>query len=139
MAAGLGAATRDGHCDLVRTNIDAGGGGDLVFLIAADTAAATCPCNATSFATTSGGQMTANTGTSDTNATGNVAAVTKFELRNNAGTKVVSGTVTGNDGTGDLKFTGITGAVVIEAGDTVAPDWASIVYVAPPEAEAANP
>lgn len=89
------------------------------------TAAATLTMSATPFPAASGGSMTANAITSDTNATGNATAVANATLETSAGTVVCHFAVAASGSDMNL-----TNGLTINAGDTVS--CSSFVYNAMP-------
>lgn len=114
--------------DLVDSTI--GTSGNLVIRLAgtADspgTAVATLPLSATAFGAASSGVITANSITSDTNATGNASAVAAATLETSGGTVVVHCAVAASGS--DIN---LTGGLTIGSGDTVS--CSSLTYTAMP-------
>ena len=87
--------------------------GDLVIMTGADVEVATLVLSNPAFAGAVAGVANANAISSDTNATGGLAALFKMQNRDNA--EGFRGTVTGTGGGGDIEATNTT----ITAGDTV--------------------
>ena len=81
--------------------------------------------SATPFGAASGGTITANAITSDTNATGNASPVATATLQTSAGTVVVHCAVAASSS--DINM---TGGLTVGAGDTVS--CSSLTYSAPP-------
>ena len=123
-------AFRNTVADLVDTTI--GASGNLVFRLTGTaaspgTAVATLPLTgATGFGASALGIITANTITSDTNATGNASAVATATLETSGGTVIVHCAVstTGSD----INIS--TGGLTIGSGDTVS--CSSLTYAAMP-------
>lgn len=119
---------RNTFCDAVTTAL--GASPKLKFRLtgtvsAPGTAAATLTMSATPFPAASGGSMTANAITSDTNATGNASAVATATLETSAGTVVVHCAVAASSS--DINM---SGGLTIGAGDTVS--CSSLTYTACP-------
>lgn len=118
---------RNTLADAVDTAI--GASGNLCFRLtgtvsAPGTIVATLPLSATAFGAASGGTITANAITSDTNATGNASAVAAATLQTSAGTVVVHCAVAASGS--DINM---TGGLTVGAGDTVS--CSSLTYSAP--------
>lgn len=88
------------------------------------TVVATLTMSATPFAAASGGTITANAITSDTNATGNASPVATATLQTSGGTVVVHCAVAAS--ASDINM---TGGLTVGAGDTVS--CSSLTYSAP--------
>lgn len=88
------------------------------------TVVATLPMSATPFPAASGGTITANAITSDTNATGNASPVANATLQTSGGTVVVHCAVAAS--ASDINM---TGGLTVGAGDTVS--CSSLTYSAP--------
>lgn len=118
---------RNTLADAVDTAI--GASGNLCFRLAGTvgspgTIVATLPLSATAFGAASGGVITANAITSDTNATGNASAVATATLQTSGGTVVVHCAVVASGS--DINM---TGGLTVGAGDTVS--CSSLTYTAP--------
>lgn len=121
-------ATRNAICDLITTRL--GTSPRLVFRLSGTagspgTAVATLVMSATPFPAASSGAMTANSITSDTNATGNASAVATATLQTSGGTVEVHCAVAASGS--DINM---TGGLTIGAGDTVS--CSSLTYTACP-------
>jgi hypothetical protein len=116
-------AVRNTLANAITTAVDAGtGAGKLVIMTSGDVEVATLTMNDPSFGAASSGAITANAITSDTSATGGVAALFKITDSNNV--EVYRGTVTVTSGGGDLELSSLT----IGVGDTVS--VSTLVYTA---------
>ena len=120
-------ATRNALADLITTRL--GASPRLVFRLTGTagspgTAVATLIMSATPFGAASGGTITANSITSDTNATGNASAVATATLQTSGGTVEVHCAVAASGS--DINM---TGGLTIGAGDTVS--CSSLTYSAP--------
>ncbi len=120
-------ATRNALADLITTRL--GTSPRLVFRLsgtagAPGTAVATLIMSATPFGAASGGTITANSITSDTNATGNASPVATATLQTSGGTVEVHCAVAASGS--DINM---TGGLTIGAGDTVS--CSSLTYSAP--------
>lgn len=118
---------RNTLADAVDTAI--GTSGKLVFRLSGTvgspgTAVATLPLSATAFGAASGGTITANAITSDTNATGNASPVAAATLQTSADVVVVHCAVAAS--ASDINM---TGGLTVGAGDTVS--CSSLTYSAP--------
>jgi hypothetical protein len=110
--------------DALLALLDVGGTGTLEFQTSGGVEVATCTLSATAFGAASNGVATANAITNDSNATGGTVA--QFEMKNNAGAVVISGSVTVTGGGGDIELS----SVVVAPGDAVA--VTSLQYTAAP-------
>lgn len=122
-------AMRNAIADLVVDSIDPGGPGKLKFRLTGTagspgTAVATLTFSATAFGAASSGTATANSITSDTNATGNASPVATATLETAGGTVIVHCAV-GSSGS-DINM---SGGLTVGAGDTVS--CSSLTYSAP--------
>lgn len=127
MAVTHSTAMRNTLADAVDTAI--GTSGKLVFRLSGTvgspgTAVATLPLSATAFGAASGGTITANAITSDTNATGNASPVATATLQTSADVVVVHCAVAAS--ASDINM---TGGLTVGAGDTVS--CSSLTYSAP--------
>jgi len=116
MAVTLSTAARNAACDAIVDLADVGttdANGDLVIMTAGDVEIATLALSDPAFGASVSGVSTANTITSDTNATGGTAALFKVVDKDN--TEVWRGTVGATGSGADLELS----ALVIGAGDTV--------------------
>ena len=123
MAVTHSATLRNSLCNLAVDALDPSG--NLVFKTAAGTIAATLPLAATAAAAAIGGTAVFTKPTDDSSATGNVSAVTKFELRDSGNDAQILGSVTVTGGGGDIELS----SIVINAGDTVT--VSALTYSAP--------
>lgn len=122
-------AMRNTIADTVVDAIDPGGPGKLVFRLSGTaaspgTAVATLTFSATAFGSASGGTATANSITSDTNATGSASPVATATLETAGGTVIVHCAVAASGS--DINM---SGGLTIGAGDTVS--CSSLTYSAP--------
>jgi hypothetical protein len=125
MAVTHSTAARNLAADQILALINAGTPpGKLVFLTGASAAVASCTFATTAFGATAAGTATAAAIADDTNAVGGTIA--KFEMRNAAGTMIVSGSVTATGGGGDIEMN----SLVVSAGQTV--HVSSLTYTAMP-------
>jgi len=107
-------AARNAAADSVVDLLDVGGVGSLVIGNAAMAQVlATLPLGNPAFGDAAAGVATANAIADGTVSNSDTAAA--FELRNNAGTKVIGGTVTATGGGGDITFD----SVIFTAGQTI--------------------
>ena len=109
-------AVRNGLADYINSQVNAGStnpGGQIVFQTSANAEVATFQMADPAFGGATGGVITANAITDDTNATG--GTVTNFKLTDRNGATVLTGTVTATGGGGDITVSSTT----IGAGDTV--------------------
>lgn len=107
---------RNGLADYVVDAVDNGttdANGDLVINTSGDVEVATLGFSNPAFGAASTGTATANSISSDTNATGGTAA--KFVVQDRDNTTVFQGSVTATGGGGDMELS----SVAIGAGDTV--------------------
>jgi len=112
----LTTAARNAAANAVVDLLDAGSGdanGDLVIMTSGDVEVATLAFSNPAFGAAATGVATADTITSDTDATGGTAA--KFKVQDRDNTEVFRGTVTATGGGGDLELSSTS----IGAGDTV--------------------
>lgn len=126
MAVTHSTAARDAATDAVTALI--GASGNLVFRLtgtvsAPGTAVATLPLSATAFAASSSGTATANTITSDTNATGNASPVATATLQTSGGTVVIHCAVAASGS--DINM---SNGLTVANGDTVS--CSSLTYTA---------
>ena len=120
-------AVRSSAANAVVDSIDGGSGaGTFILLTAADAEVATLTFSDPAFGAASNGIATAASITSDTSATGNASAITKFEIRDSDATLIFEGTVTGTGGGGDIEMTNTT----VANGETV--NCTSFSYTAMP-------
>lgn len=117
-------AARNKAADEVLALLNAGGGGDLMFLTAADAEVATCALSGTAFGSASSGTATANAISDDEDATG--GTTTKFELRDGNDNMVITGSVGLPSSGADIELS----SVEIGAGDKV--EVTSLTYTAMP-------
>ena len=116
-------AVRNSLAGVVSTAVDAGAGaGELVLMTSGDVEVATLTMSDPSFGAASGGAITANAITSDTNATGGTIAL--FKIQDSDANEVIRGTVTATGGGGDIELSSLS----ISAGDTV--EISSFTYTA---------
>lgn len=109
-------AVRNGLADFIDDQINSGSGtsgGQIIFQTSADAEVATCTLGDPAFGSASGGVITANSISDDTDATG--GEVDNFIITDRDGTTILSGTVTATGGGGDIELSSTT----IGAGDTV--------------------
>lgn len=109
-------AVRNALADLIDDQVNAGTtnpGGRIIFQTSANAEVATCEFSDPAFGAASGGVITANAISDDTNATG--GTVDNFIITSRDGTTILSGTVTATGGGGDIELSSLT----IGAGDTV--------------------
>lgn len=119
-------AVRNEIADQVVDGLDLGSTdaqGDLVFETSGDVEVATLALSNPAFGASASGIATANSVSSDTNATGGTIAKYKMQDRNN--TERFAGSVTSTGGGGDIELS----SVVIGASDTVS--LSSFTYTAP--------
>jgi hypothetical protein len=121
-------AFRNTVCDALTTAL--GASPRLVFRLSGTvgspgTAVATLTMSATPFPGASGGSMTANSITADTNATGNASAVANATLQTSGGTVVAHCSVASSGGDIDM-----AGGLVVGAGDEVS--CSALTYTAMP-------
>lgn len=110
----LETAARNAACDAVVDLIDAGAGaGTLVFETSGDVEVATLTFSDPAFGNAAAGVATANSITSDTDATGGTVA--QASLYDSDSNKVCELTVTVTSGGGDIELSSLT----IGSGDTV--------------------
>ena len=126
MAVTHSTAARNAATDAVTALI--GTSGNLVFRLSGTvgspgTAVATLPLSATAFGAASSGTATANSITSDTNATGNASPVATATLQTSGGTVVIHCAVAASGS--DINM---TNGLTIGAGDTVS--CSSLTYTA---------
>jgi len=127
MAVTHSTAARNAATDAVTALI--GTSGNLVFRISPSsvaspgTAVATLPLSATAFGASSSGTATANSITSDTNATGNASAVAFATLQTSGGTIVIHCAVAASGS--DINM---TNGLTVASGDTVS--CSSLTYTA---------
>jgi hypothetical protein len=127
MAVTHSTAARNAATDAVTALI--GTSGNLVFRISPSsvaspgTAVATLPLSATAFGASSSGTATANSITSDTNATGNASAVAFATLQTSGGTVVIHCAVAASGS--DINM---TNGLTVNSGDTVS--CSSLTYTA---------
>ena len=127
MAVTHSTAARNAATDAVTALI--GTSGNLVFRInpssvaSPGTAAATLPLSATAFGASSSGTATANSITSDTNATGNASPVAFATLQTSGGTVVIHCAVAASGS--DINM---TNGLTVNSGDTVS--CSSLTYTA---------
>lgn len=127
MAVTHATATRNALADLITSRL--GATPRLVFRLAGTvgapgTAVATLLMSATPFPAASGGVLTANAITSDTNATGNASPVATATLQTSAGTVEVHCAVAAS--ASDINM---SGGLTVGAGDTVS--CSALTYTAP--------
>lgn len=107
-------AVRNGLADFIDDQVNGGtGAGSLVFQTSGDVEVATCAFSNPAFGAATGGVITANSISDDTNATG--GTVTKFRIFDGDSVEILNGTVTATGGGGDIELSSTT----IGAGDTV--------------------
>lgn len=109
-------ALRNTLGDAAVDSIDVGStdaNGDIVYQTSGDVEVATLGFSATAFGASAIGIATANAVSSDTNATGGIAAKFKFQDRDNV--QKISGSITATGGGGDIEISNVT----IGAGVTV--------------------
>lgn len=107
-------AVRNSLADEITTAVDAGAGaGELVLMTSGDTEVATLTMSDPSFGAASGGTITANAISSDTNATGGTIAL--FKIQDSDANEIIRGTVTATGDGGDIELSSLS----ITAGDTV--------------------
>lgn len=122
MAVTHATALRNTLCDAAVDAIDSGvSDGTLEFLTSGDVEVATLTFSATAFGAASGGSASANSITSDTNATGGTIA--KFQIKDGSGTAIIFGAV-GTSGS-DINLS----SLAVGAGDTVS--LSALTYTAP--------
>ena len=127
MAVTHSTAARNAATDAVTALI--GTSGNLVFRISPSsvaspgTAVATLPLSATAFGASSSGTATANSITSDTNATGNASPVAFATLQTSGGTVVIHCAVAASGS--DINM---TNGLTVNSGDTVS--CSSLTYTA---------
>ena len=107
MALTLGTAARNAACDAVVDLVDVGGGGKVVIKTAGASVLATIPTAATAFGSASTGIATAASLPLSANASASGTAAT-YEVQNNAGTVIWSGTVSATGGGGDMQLSTTT-------------------------------
>ena len=118
-------AVRNAIADLVVDRLDAGAGaGTLEMQTSGNAEVATLTFSDPAFGSAASGTATANSITSDTNATGGTIA--KAVLQDSDGTDAILCSVTATGGGGDIELS----SVVISAGQTV--QVSSLTYTAPP-------
>lgn len=117
-------AIRNALADAVVDAIDGGAGaGYLEFQTSGDVEVATLTFGDPAFGAASSGTATANSISSDTDATGGTIA--KFRVFDSDDTEIFAGSVTVTSGGGDIELSSLT----IGAGDTVS--LSSLTYSAP--------
>lgn len=118
-------AVRTSIADHVVDKIDAGSGaGYIEFQTSGDVEVATLPFGDPAFGAAAAGVATANSITSDTNATGGTIAKARFFDSDD--TEVLACSVTASGGGGDIELS----SVAVAAGQTVA--VTALTYTAPP-------
>ncbi len=114
MAITLTTAARNAACDAIVDLVDVGttdANGDIVFMTSGSVEVATLALAAPAFGASSVGVATANTVSSDTNATGGTVAL--FKIQNKDNTEIFRGAVTVSSG--DINLS----SLVVGATDTV--------------------
>lgn len=104
-------STRNELADTIASEI--GANGVLEFQTSGGSEVATITFGSPAFGSASGGVITANSTTDDTNASG--GTVSKFAIKKSGGSTVLTGTVTTPGGGGDIELSSTS----IGSGDTV--------------------
>lgn len=118
-------AVRNALAEEISTQVDTGttnASGRVVIMTSGDVVVATLPMSNPAYGAASGGSITANAITDDTNAVGGTAAL--FKVVDKDASEVYRGVVTATGGGGDLELSSLN----IGAGDTVR--ITSLVYTA---------
>lgn len=130
LATAAATAAINAAADAVADLVDAGSAAGHIRLTLADTttAVATCVGQDPFFGTASGGVATQSGNAVDSDATGNAAAVTTFQLRNSDAGNVITGSVAESGADINIDDGTAGGGVIIEAGATVTISGVTITF-----------